>query len=179
VRTQPIEVYDTDADEAYGVVMSLMHARSPRSSWSSIAVLARTNAQLLLFEREFDAAGIPFRSGSGRAFLASPTVRRALDRLRSPVTAAGFSVWMEELAEAGCGLLTPVGYDSGECIDDDLPSPSPAEALSANDDELVELSKLAVEYLRSDSRPTADGFVSWLEASLLSDPPVRRATPST
>jgi len=35
-------------------------------------------------ERELQAAGIPFRSGGGRAFLARPTVRRALDRLTSP-----------------------------------------------------------------------------------------------
>ena len=68
----PVVSYETDADEALGVVTSLRRARSPGSPWSSVAVLARTNAQLVLFERELEAAGVPFRSGGGRAFLARP-----------------------------------------------------------------------------------------------------------
>ena len=40
-----------------------------------------------------------------------------------------------------------------------------------DDDELAELAELALEYLRSDPRASGDGFVTWLEASLRSDPP--------
>ena len=39
------------------------------------------------------------------------------------------------------------------------------------DDDLLELGTLAAEYLRYDSGASATGFVSWLEASLRSDPP--------
>ena len=65
---RPIVAYETDADEALAVVAALRRARSPGVPWSSLAILARTNAQLVLFERELEAAGIPFRSGGGRAF---------------------------------------------------------------------------------------------------------------
>ena len=64
----PIVAYETDADEALGVVAALRRARSPGAPWSSLAILARTNSQLVLFERELQAAGIPFRSGGGRGF---------------------------------------------------------------------------------------------------------------
>ena len=79
-RPQSIVAYETDADEARGVVAALTRARQPGAPWSSLAVLARSNAQLFLFERELRAAGMPFRSGGGRDFLARPTVRDALDR---------------------------------------------------------------------------------------------------
>ena len=40
-----------------------------------------------------------------------------------------------------------------------------------DDDEVAELAELALDYLRSDPKANGDGFVSWLEASLRSDPP--------
>ena len=80
-RPPSVVGYETDGDEARGVVSALRRARVPGGSWSSLAVLARTNAQLVLFERELDLAGIPFRSGGGRGFLSRPAVRTALERL--------------------------------------------------------------------------------------------------
>jgi len=68
-RAQPIIAYETDLDEAIGVATALRRARSPGAPWSSLAVLARTNAQLVLFERELEAAGVPFRSGAAGPFL--------------------------------------------------------------------------------------------------------------
>jgi ATP-dependent DNA helicase UvrD/PcrA len=168
-RTQPIVAYETDTDEAFGVVSALRHARSPGMTWSSIAVLARTNAQLLLFERELEAAGVPFRSGGGRAFLARPTVRRALDRLTSGTNGSGFRAWLEDLIASAPG---PV--DDGTDDESELPEAAAGDiALSTprGDEDLDELGNLALEYLRYDSSPTGDGFVSWLEASLRSDPP--------
>ena len=167
---QPIVAYETDADEALGVVRSLRHARSPGAPWSSLAILARTNAQLTLFERELVAAGIPFRSGGGRAFLARPSVRRALDRLMSPSYASDFPTWLEDLdgpdSRAAPGLPTEEADGADASPGDD----HLAEPVSLDDD-LAELANLAREYLGRDSRPSADGFVSWLEASLRSDPP--------
>jgi DNA helicase-2/ATP-dependent DNA helicase PcrA len=171
VRAQPVIAYDNDADEARGVVMSLRRARGPGSSWSSISVLARTNAQLTLFERELEAADVPFRSGGGRAFLARPSVRRALDSLTGPSTASGFAAWLEDLAESGTGPRSSVADEALECFDDEAVGAYAAELVAGKDEDLAELSNLALEYLRSDSRPSADGFVSWLEASLRSDPP--------
>jgi DNA helicase-2/ATP-dependent DNA helicase PcrA len=123
----------------------------------------------VLFERELEAAGIPFRSGGGRAFLARPSVRRALDRLTSPSDGSGFHAWLDDLS--GDGTAPPVWSTQAEpdCLEafpgeDDVSEP-------ASDADVIELANLAQDYLVSDLRPTADGFISWLEASLRSDPP--------
>ena len=166
----PIIAYESDADEALGVITALRKARSPGAPWSSLAVLARTNAQLVLFERELGAAGIPFRSGGGRAFLARPQVRQALDRLTSPPNPPGMRAWLEEIVVlAGASALG--GADDEFAVFGD-PSVGNGTAKPARgDDDLLELGALAAEYLRSDSGASAAGFVSWLETSLRSDPP--------
>src|ERR1035441_2341978 len=115
--------------------MSLRRARGPGSSWSSIAVLARTNAQLILFERELEAADVPFRSGGGRAFLARPSVRRALDRLTSPSIASGFPAWLEDLAESGSGPLSSLPDEALECFDDEAVGASTAEPVAGKDED--------------------------------------------
>lgn len=165
VRTHPVVAYETDADEALGVVTALRRARSPGAPWSSLAILGRTNAQLLLFERELQSAGVPFRSGGGRTFLTRPTVRHALERLNS-ANQSGFRAWIDDLNTEGREPL-PAEDDRSylEASDgDEVPS-------ARDDDELAELAELALEYLRSDPRASGDGFVTWLEASLRSDPP--------
>jgi DNA helicase-2/ATP-dependent DNA helicase PcrA len=167
---QPIVAYETDADEALGVVAALRRARSPGALWSSLAVLARTNAQLVLFERELEAAGVPFRSGGGRAFLARPAVRRALDRLTSAPDSPGIHGWLEELAGMGTGPAVGIPEDEREAFDAPSGGNDIAE-IAPVDDDLVELGALAMEYLRYDSSASAAGFVSWLDASLRSDPP--------
>jgi len=177
-RAQPIIAYETDLDEAIGVATALRRARSPGAPWSSLAVLARTNAQLVLFERELEAAGVPFRSGGGRAFLGRPAVRRALDRLTSPSDSPGLHGWLEELATSGTGQATDVSNDECELFGE----PSSGNDLADTallDVDLAELGALAADYLRYDSSASTAGFVSWLEASLRADPPDRSATPST
>ncbi len=167
---QPIVAYETDVDEALGVVTALKRARSPGAPWSSLAVLARTNAQLVLFERELEAAGVPFRSGGGRAFLTRPAVRRALDRLTGPRGSPGLRGWLEDLAV--------IGPEPAEALEDDerdlygeSSRGDEATETAAVDDDLAELAALAAEYLRYDTSASVAGFVSWLEASLRSDPP--------
>ncbi len=167
---RPIVAYETDTDEALGVVTELRRARSPGAAWSSLAVLARTNAQLVLFERELEAAGIPFRSGGGRAFLARPTVRRALDRLTSPSGSPGIPGWLEELAGLATGPPAVVMDDDFDVFDTPRGGNDVGE-ITPIDDDLVELGVLAAEYLRYDANASATGFVSWLEASLRFDPP--------
>ena len=169
-RAYPIVSYETDADEALGVVTSLRRARSPGAPWSSVAVLARTNAQLVLFERELEAAGVPFRSGGGRAFLARPAVRRALDRLNGSSDPPSIHEWLDELVSPGAGLASGSGEDEPELLAA-LSGDSHLGETALIDDDLAELAALAVEYVRYDSNASAAGFVSWLEASLRADPP--------
>jgi DNA helicase-2/ATP-dependent DNA helicase PcrA len=165
-----VVAYETDAEEARGVTEALRRARNPGERWSSVAILARTNAQLGLFERELEAAGIPFRSGGGKSFLARPAVRACLNRLTTPSAssaAASFQSWLEELEPRQTSVLA--------AEEDDLSAMSPSEIegerVVAVDDDVAELARLASDYLRWDSNPDATGFVTWLEASLRSDPP--------
>ena len=62
--------YPSDIAEAAGVAAALRRRHPPGSPWSSCAILARTNAQLVLFEAALAAAGVPFRGSVGDAFLA-------------------------------------------------------------------------------------------------------------
>jgi len=124
----------------------------------------------VLFERELSAAGIPFRSGGGRAFLARPQVRRALDRLTSPSDSPGMRAWLEEIAVLAGASALGGADDELDVFADPSAGDGTAEPASVDDD-LLELGALAAEYLRYDSGASATGFVSWLEASLRSDPP--------
>ena len=54
-----VRVYDTDAEEAEHVATWLAAKHQPGSPWRSMAVLARTNAQLELVAGYLDAASIP------------------------------------------------------------------------------------------------------------------------
>jgi DNA helicase-2/ATP-dependent DNA helicase PcrA len=55
-----VRVYDTDADEAEHVATWLSAKHQPGTPWRSMAVLARTNAQLELVASHLEAAAIPF-----------------------------------------------------------------------------------------------------------------------
>lgn len=164
-RNRPsITAYDDDTEEALGVVAHIRRARRPGASWSSCAVLARTNAQLALFERHLDAAGIPYRSGGGRAFLARPSVRAALASLHGVQGGAALRAWVADLP-----VDAPGGRDHQAAAEHGAERVSdPATDL---DVDLVELGRLAAEYVATDSATSGDGLVAWMEASLRSDPP--------
>jgi DNA helicase-2/ATP-dependent DNA helicase PcrA len=70
----------------------------------------------------------------------------------------------------GSGPAAGLADEEGEVFDAP-PSGEDTAEIAPVDDDLVELGALAMEYLRYDSSATAAGFVSWLEASLRSDPP--------
>jgi DNA helicase-2/ATP-dependent DNA helicase PcrA len=70
----------TAAAEAAAVARGARLAHAPNTPWSSIAVLARTNAQLDVLAAALDAAGIPFRHAGKVAMLNRPAVRDALTR---------------------------------------------------------------------------------------------------
>jgi DNA helicase-2/ATP-dependent DNA helicase PcrA len=55
-----VRVYDTDFEEANKVTSWLRSKRQPGSPWRSMAILARTNAQLELFAQALESADIPF-----------------------------------------------------------------------------------------------------------------------
>ncbi|HVL92573.1 MAG TPA: ATP-dependent DNA helicase UvrD2 [Acidimicrobiales bacterium] len=134
--------FDTDVAEAQGVARTLRRAHRPGVSWSQTAVLARTNAQLLVLQEHLSAAAIPTRMSGGGALLRLPEVRAALDHLRALPGSAGF-----------VSNLTDVEAMAGE---------GGAEERRANLEALVRLGR---DYAALDAAASVDGFVAWLSAA--------------
>lgn len=137
-----VRSYDSDTTEARAVASRVRRAHAPGTAWSRIAVLARTNAQAVLFEEAFRAAGIPFRVRGGGAFLQLPEIRDALAGLAAGATVPFASVLndLSQLADA-----TPV----------------PDRKLN-----LEALVRLGHEYAGLDSRASVAGFTAWLAATI-------------
>ncbi len=64
--------FDSDAAEARGVAAALLSAHRDGAAWSSMAVLARTNAQLNVLSSALTAAGIPWWSAASASLLDDP-----------------------------------------------------------------------------------------------------------
>ena len=136
-----VRQFDTDTDEARGVARALRRAHRPGVPWSHLAVLARTNAQLVLLEEHLRAAGIPCRLGGGSLLLRLPEVQAALDHLRSLPPAMPFASRLADV-EAAAG-------EGGA-----------AERRS----NLEALVRMGHDYAAVDASATVDGFVAWLAA---------------
>ena len=160
-----IRAYDTDADEAHGIARAVRDRHRPGGSWSHVAVLTRTNAQLVAMEQAFQAAGIPVRVRGGRAFLERPEVKGALAELAA--SSASLAVGLADVAGAarrgGVGPA-PIVDDAGTAA---LPGHGgPADERRASLEELV---RLGHDYLALESDASVEGFVAWLSASLRSE----------
>ena len=83
--------------------------------------------------------------------------------------ATGFRPWLEDLLAQSPGAVAGEADDESDFYDtlrvEDPRSPTRVDV------DVAELASLGLEYLGYDTNPTPDGFVSWLEASLRSDPP--------
>jgi DNA helicase II / ATP-dependent DNA helicase PcrA len=73
-----VRTYGCDADEATGVARQVGDAHAGGLGWGAMAVLVRTNAQIVPLRRAFDAAGIPTHLPAGAALLEDPAVSSAL-----------------------------------------------------------------------------------------------------
>ena len=112
-----------------------------------------------------------FLSGAGAVALpARPAVSRALDRLTHQSDSPGIRGWLEELAALQTGPDLAAGDYDRDAFGDPSGGGDPTD-LAPVDDDLAELGALAAEYLRYNPSASTTGFVSWLEASLRSDPP--------
>jgi DNA helicase-2/ATP-dependent DNA helicase PcrA len=166
-----LRCFEDEYAEARGVARAVRLAHPPGRSFGDCAVLARTNAQLVVLERALRDAGIPVRSGSGDALLGRPAVAQALATLKRTGGVEAFSRWSADLGLA-CLHGSPAA-GGGEAEDGSpapLPAGDPGDAGSAERDDLAALARLAAEYAAFDSWPTAGGFLAWLAGSLVADP---------
>jgi DNA helicase-2/ATP-dependent DNA helicase PcrA len=145
-----VTAYASDGEEARSVVRALRRRGGP-GRWSDLAVLARTHAQLVVFEDLLKAGGIPYRLRGSSAFLDQPAVKEALAGLRrrpgAPLSAAlpdldAAAVEAAEVGERGADLNI--------------------------------LARQAREFLALDPSGTVGGFVAWLTARMAREEPALR-----
>jgi len=153
--------YDSDEAEVSGVIAGLRRAHRPGRSWSQMAILARTNAQLLAFEAACAAARIPVARGSGDRFLDTPVVARELRLAHSgepPPLPALIERW--NAAGGDDGALGALHAES----DGPSPSLSPEEAGA-----LSYLATLCQDYIALEPGGSVASFSAWLRLTLGSE----------
>jgi DNA helicase II / ATP-dependent DNA helicase PcrA len=151
-----VRSWATDREEAAEVARALRR-RAGSSPWSQMAVLTRTHAQLLLFEKALRAARIPYRLRGQGAFLDQPEIRAALDELRRrpPDTLlAGILPDLREMAEEADPGRAPIGSGVGA---------------GERRGHLDGLHHMAQEHLATDPAASLSGFMGWLRAALRGD----------
>ena len=156
--------FPTDREEAVGVARAVRRRQGGGRSWSEVAVLTRTHAQLVLFEEAFRAAAIPFRVRGSARFLSQPEVRDALGHLRrlppgTPMAEAVSDLvdLAQEAAATGATAATGGAAAGG-------PAAERAEHLES-------LARLGREHLAAEPGGTVAGFLAWLVATLKGDEP--------
>ena len=132
--------FDSERAEARGVGAALVSAHRSGRPWSAMAVLTRTNGQLVALHEALSAAGVPCWSAASAALLDDPSVREVLAGLRAgpqPVSVRPLRAALADLQE----------------IMAESPSPEAASALGA----LVETGNALLS-----SRPDAS-LADWLD----------------
>ncbi len=169
-----IVTYPDDQAEANGIARSLRDHHRPGGSWSTQAVLCRTNAQVAVIEQALHGTSIPFRVRGGSGLLDQPEVKAALrDLQRHPgdlsAALADLTAAAQTASGAGHDRADP-GVEPGLEGLDEQAGPA-ADSRAAN---LEALARLGRDYLAIESRPSTAGFVSWLGETARSDQPDRQ-----
>jgi DNA helicase II / ATP-dependent DNA helicase PcrA len=148
-----LRAYPSETGEAHAIAAGLRAANAQGRRWSSLAVLTRTNAQLIPIQDALTAARVPFWSPAQQALLHDPVARQALDDLRrSPqvpmqVVVADLTATADQADSA----------DDGRAV-------------------LGTLAELARTFHRQEPDGVAGQWLAWLPTALSDDP--RRPAPS-
>ena len=145
-----VTAYASDGEEARSVVRALRRRGGP-GRWSDLAVLARTHAQLVVFEDLLKTAGIPYRLRGASAFLDHPAVREAIAGLRR---------------RPGAPLASSLPDLDAAAIE--------AAEVGERGADLDVLARQAREFLALDHGGSVGGFVAWLTARLAREEPALR-----
>ncbi|MDQ6910609.1 MAG: ATP-dependent helicase, partial [Actinomycetota bacterium] len=148
--------YATATEEARTVAGALRRRRGPGLPWSHLAVLARTNGQLVLMEEALKAAGVPFRIRGAVAFLDRPEIREATAELRRRPPESPLARALPDLHE-----LARQHRDAEES--------EPGGPVAERREALETLGRLASEQLAIDPSMTVSSFLGWLIGTLRLD----------
>ncbi|HWH35790.1 MAG TPA: ATP-dependent DNA helicase UvrD2 [Acidimicrobiales bacterium] len=157
-----IRAFDTEDDEARGIARAVRDGHAPGSAWSHVAVLTRTNAQLVVLEQAFRTAAIPYRVRGGGAFLQRREVKAALAEM-----GRGADPLARGLADAAGSLRAAPAQDPDADPGGNQGEGPAAERQAA----LEELIRLGHDYLAHEAEATVAGFQAWLAATLRSEAP--------
>jgi DNA helicase-2/ATP-dependent DNA helicase PcrA len=153
-----VRALDDDGAEARAVARAVRDAHRPGGRWRNQAVLARTNAQLVVIEEALRKAQVPYRIRGGGNVLDQPEVAQALRDLRRRAdagdSAPDLSAALADL-EAGARHLETDGGDQGD-------------ERAANLEALVRLGR---EYQALDPTGSVPGFLAWLTTTARGDQP--------
>jgi DNA helicase-2/ATP-dependent DNA helicase PcrA len=152
VRTR---VFDSEVDEAAGVASSVRDLLADRSA-GDIAILVRINAATARFERELQAAGVPYTVRGSARFMQRPEVKRAISLLRVAAKTPATGTTAEQVAAA----LEPVGYSPtppiGQAQREEWESLAALVGLARNHPDLGSLVADLDERAENDDAPVAD-----------------------
>ncbi|MDQ3107279.1 MAG: ATP-dependent helicase, partial [Actinomycetota bacterium] len=144
-----VRSYPNEAAEAQAIAAQIRRHHGPSRPWSHAAVLVRTNAQAIEFEKAFTSAQIPFRMRGGGGLLQQPEVKAALAELSASPARVAFASRITELE-------TMARSESG------------SDDRKANLDALIRLGR---EYALLDPQASMSGFTTWLAATVKGDEP--------
>jgi DNA helicase-2/ATP-dependent DNA helicase PcrA len=140
-----IRTYPSEGAEAAGVASGARQAHAGGRPWRSMAVLARTNAQLVPIQQALEAAGIPTWAPSQQALLDEPAARQLLSDLRTRPRVP---------LQMVCGDLGAARDETGS--DEDAAT-------------LTALADLARAYQRQEPDAVVAQWLAWLPSALADD----------
>ena len=104
--------YKTDGQEAIGVTNRITELISSGEAAENIAVLARTNSQLVQLEKSFKAAGLPYQIRSNDRFFDRQEIREFIRDIRQASVIPNSEIsWIDELKGIAQPYLTDSGMD--------------------------------------------------------------------
>jgi DNA helicase-2/ATP-dependent DNA helicase PcrA len=141
--------FNSETDEARGLARFARSAHTPGRTWSSIAILVRTNAQSVPICEALADAGVPYRVRGDGGFLHQPEIRDAIAALRRLPNATPIRSAVSDLDEL-------LGEGGG------------TDERRANLEELI---RLAGEYDALEAGGSSSGFLAWLNTTVKSEAP--------
>jgi DNA helicase-2/ATP-dependent DNA helicase PcrA len=161
-----VSAFASETAEAHGIAAGLRTGYAQGRRWAAMAVLTRTNAQLIPIQQALRAARVPFWSPAQGALLRDPEARAILDEIRRTprlpmqMVAADLAAALAEVTPPPAGAAPPV-------------KPDPAVDAAPVDERravLSLLSDLAVEFHGREPGGVVGQWLAWLPTALSDDP---------
>jgi len=158
-----LEGFDDDEVEATAVSRWLRLAHRPGTSWSSLAVLARTNARLEPIAAALRRAGIPHRVASPAAQADDPrrqAFREALTVLRGMPAARPLRGALADITSSSESRVIGSEGSQGVGDQDDCVEDNASDTATS-----LEIARLADEFSNEEPEGTVGEFLAWVAAT--------------